>query len=263
MKGLIADFGMVGLDELNGKAALLERTDNKYVLNKQQLVELLNYTKNDFDALMIDGCYKFRYRSVYFDSELLCTFKHHNQGRRNRIKVRRRHYLECDLHYFEVKLKGLRNRTHKYRFPISREVALSSTLSPDEIVFLQRKYSKYYKREWPSMLVKSIAVDYQRVTLVARAGGERLTIDQNIQFVTEDQVVSLPMEYRILEVKSDSGYSEVDRWLIGKGIRPVARCSKYSMGISLLKYPRNNKFNPVLKYKFKIVSSFNELRGVL
>lgn len=250
MKQLTIKFNHISLDELNNKAALLERTDSKYVLNAQQLEKLLIFTKPNFDLLSINNLTEFSYRSIYFDSQELDTFKHHNQGRRNRIKVRRRIYLDGGGEYFEVKLKGLRDKTYKYRLKISPQQAESPNLSAEEWFFLQKKHQKHYQRPWPEQLKPSINVDYKRTTLVAKQGSKRLTIDANLEFFDNLKHKKMPIDRFIVEVKSASARAPLNMWLTSQGIRPVKRCAKYSMGISLLQYPFNNRFRPVIKQHF-------------
>ncbi len=198
---IIASFQPLGLEELNAKAALLERTDSKYVLNQAQLERLLQFAQPNFEVLCINGLTEFAYRSVYFDSATLATFKHHNQGRRNRIKVRRRIYMDGGGEYFEVKLKGVRNKTHKYRIRLTPQQAENPQLSQQEWVFLQQKHRKHYQRAWPEELSHSITVDYKRTTLVAKEGGERLTIDALLELFDSQQHHAMPQDRFVLEVK--------------------------------------------------------------
>lgn len=252
MNQLLGRFGSVDLHELNVKAALLERIDQKYVLNATQLKQLLARTCLDFEILTINNHRKFGYRSIYFDDDELHTFRAHNQGRRNRMKVRRRIYLDSGGCYFEVKIKGLRNRTHKYRLQIDGQQAQNLELTSEEVDFLQRKHHKHFRRPWPYVMQHSITIDYQRITLLAKHGSERLTIDQCVRFFNENARHALPEDRWIVEVKSDIGRSAINRWLLLQGVRPAARCSKYSMGISLLEYPHNSRFRPVLKRYFQM-----------
>lgn len=247
---LLEHFDPISLAALNAKAALLERRDTKYVLNEEQLDALLRHTVAYFDVLTIANRHRFLYRSIYFDTSNYQTFKDHNQGKRNRIKVRRRVYLNSGLSYFEVKIKGLRDKTHKYRLPIASGSVNTPMLTAEEEAFLEEHYQKHYQRPWGLSLRHSITVDYERMTLVAKRGDERLTIDGDVTFFDEHTRRLLSAERWVLEVKSSSGRSPINKWLLRQGIRPVKRCSKYSMGMSLLKYPHNNRFRPVLKYQF-------------
>ena len=114
-------FTPIALDGLKDKAELTSRRDRKYVLSTDCLTRFLEYSRRDFDILEIDGKRQFSYASYYFDSKELHTHQDHNKGRRRRIKVRHRHYVDNDLHYLEVKLKGARNITQKYRMDVNPE----------------------------------------------------------------------------------------------------------------------------------------------
>ena len=67
-------------------------------------------------VLEIDGRRVFGYRSTYFDTPDLRLFRDHVQRRRRRYKCRTREY-DSGVRMFEVKLKGARGRTVKYRMP--------------------------------------------------------------------------------------------------------------------------------------------------
>lgn len=243
---LFDSFNSISLDKLNEKAPLLHRNDNKYVLNSEQLIQLLEHCKNRFDVLEINQKICFTYQNQYFDTDDLLTFKHHNQGKRKRIKVRRRYYMDSQLAFFEVKLKGFRDKTHKYRLPIHSEL-LDKELTTDEKLFLEEKYFSHYAHHWEYELTSSLNVTYQRIALVGKQSKERITIDNKISFSCSTDKKTLPQEYWIVEVKSELGKSQIDRWLLSKGIRPSKKCAKYCIGVSLLSYRHNNRFRPIAK----------------
>lgn len=255
-KQLIVDtidgFNAISLQDLNNRAALLNRSDNKYVLNNEQLLQMLQYCKPDYEVLEIDGIRQFEYSNLYFDSNGLQTFLDHNQGRRNRIKIRVRSYIDAKLNFFEVKLKGLRGRTHKYRLKISPQIIDNKTLGEQELSFLQTKYQKHYNRPWQHKLRYALTLNYKRITLVTKENSERITIDNDINFFDNESHDKLPENRWIIEVKSEKGRSLVDKWLLQNSLRPVSKCAKYSMAVSLLKYPHNNRFRPVLKKQFDL-----------
>lgn len=62
MIDLLRDFDPVSLGELDRRARLMRRTDNKYVLNAQQLAAFLRYHRDDYDVLNIGGAQQFHYR---------------------------------------------------------------------------------------------------------------------------------------------------------------------------------------------------------
>src|SRR5699024_12100055 len=98
MIDLLRDFDPVSLDELDRRARLMRRTDNKYVLNTQQLAQFLQCHYDDYDVLNIDVAQKFHYSNLYFDSVDFDTFRDLNMCRRRRLTIRFRHYVEAQ-HY--------------------------------------------------------------------------------------------------------------------------------------------------------------------
>lgn len=249
---LLESFTTIDLQGLNERAPLLERRDSKYVLNTAQICRFLHATQDYFDVLEISGRRQFQYRTVYFDTAELDCYHDHNKDRRKRIKVRYRHYVDHDLHFFEVKLKGRRNTTHKYRQPISRPDDNAEQLPASLQEFGNHIVTAHYGQGCLSELARAVTVHYDRITLISRVGGERITIDSSLSFSDGAQRASLPDSKWLIEIKSRSGVSSVDRWLFRNGHRPVPRCSKYCIGVSMLKLPgKNNRFTPVLRRQFR------------
>lgn len=249
----LQSYRPVSLDELKKRAELMQRTDNKYVLTEQQLTYFLQAFQHDFDILHIDGLSSFAYSSAYWDSPCLQTYQDHNKGRRLRYKVRFRHYRDNDLYFFEVKIKGFRNATHKYRLASGPQAYAASRLPTELEQFCHDKLQQHYGRGPVQPLVPSIRVDYQRTTLVARQGAQRITLDNQVSFNCSHTQRCLPADRYIVEVKSTTGQSPADRWLQRHQSHPVQRCSKYSMGINLLKKTtKNSVFAPVLRRNFSI-----------
>lgn len=246
-------FRPISLEELKARAELMQRTDNKYVLSSQQLILFLNELQQEFDILQIDGITRFAYSSAYWDTAGLQTYDDHNKGRRRRFKVRFRHYQDNNLYFFEVKIKGFRNATHKYRVPSDSAAYVASSLPAELEQFCNEKLHQHYGRGLADQLRPGIRVDYQRSTLVARQGVQRITIDNHVSFYSGQARRILPSDRYIVEVKSTTGRSRADRWLQRNQCRPVGRCSKYSMGVNLLEKPGENSiFAPVLRRKFDI-----------
>lgn len=245
-------FHAIGLDELNARARLLHRRDSKYVLQHLQLQKFLAHVRDDFDILAIDGLRQFQYETLYLDSDDHHCFQDHNKGRRRRFKIRFRAYRDQNLFFFEIKLKGLRGKTEKYRMPITADEFAQEQLQASSRVFLQKTLEERYGIAWPHRIQPSLRVDYLRSSLVSRQDAVRVTIDQALVFAAGQTTIALPADRCIVEIKSAQGVCSLDRWLFAQGIRPSARCSKYGMGMALLKLPgRNSRFHPVLRRHFK------------
>jgi VTC domain len=242
-------FAPIGLAALNAKAAMLERRDNKYVVRAEVLRSALLALADEFDVLEIDGRRVFTYETCYFDDALRRSFHDHHQGRRQRVKVRVRRYVESGLCYVEVKLKDKRGVTVKRRLPC--DAAEYGQLSGAALDHVECSYQALYGRPFGRELEPVLQMRYRRVTLVAREGGERLTIDTGIEFEHQRRDPGTPRtdpEVLILETKSERGNGIADAILRSLGQRPTNGCSKYCVGMSATgQVQRFNRFRPALK----------------
>jgi VTC domain len=203
-----------------------------------------------FDVLEIDGRRSFTYDTCYFDDPELRSYHDHHQGRRQRVKVRVRKYVEAALCFVEVKLKDKRGGTVKKRMPY--DPALFGRLDPQALAHVEQAHQSLYGRPFGKPLAPVLAMRYRRITLVARAGGERMTIDTGIQFDpladpgtvrrrTDDEIF-------IVETKSAHGRGIADTVLRGHHQHPTNGCSKYCVGMSLTgAVDRFNRFRPALR----------------
>ncbi|MBA4266674.1 MAG: hypothetical protein C0453_16480, partial [Comamonadaceae bacterium] len=195
------------------------------------------------DLLEIDGKHSFRYVSIYLDTDDHHCFRDHNQSRRHRLKLRFRHYADTRQSYFEVKVKGLRNQTNKYRTKVDLDQLENAQLTPDLRSFLEQQLLSHPHKIADRAYARTIQVDYERMTLVSREEPVRITIDHRLTFSHQSNVFSTGDDLWVMEVKSEKGRSAVDRLLSQKGIRPVPRCSKYCVGLSLInEIKRINRF---------------------
>ncbi len=114
----IAALPAVGLDALTTEAALLTRVDRKYVVPMDAAASLLHDLQRSVDApaaLEIEGERELAYRSVYFDTPDLLSFRLAAHGRRRRFKLRTRTYLDTGAAFLEMKTRGARGLTRKDR----------------------------------------------------------------------------------------------------------------------------------------------------
>lgn len=242
-------FGRISLPELNRRAALLDRQENKYVAGVETFDAMLDELSRHFDVLDIDGRVLFDYSTVYFDSDCLAAYRAHAQDRRRRFKVRSRHYVDSGLCYVEVKLKGSRDRTIKERLPC--EVGEHGSFPAAGQHFVERVYCDVYDVEFPYVLRPQAAMRFRRVTLVGKRGAERVTVDADLRFEdTGGARAAMPRGLVIVEVKSPDGRGAADHIVRGHGLRGES-CSKYCLGMNLLRPGlRNNRFRPTLRRYF-------------
>ncbi|WP_300039280.1 polyphosphate polymerase domain-containing protein [uncultured Roseobacter sp.] len=241
----LASFGTISLETLNAKAAMLERLDNKYIVPAHRLLPVLGRFGELFDVLEIEGSRAFTYATEYHDSCDAQMYRDHHQGRRKRCKVRVRTYLDAGYSFLEVKLKDLRDRTVKKRLRIE---TTSQELSPDALEFIDRCHQEIYGTPLGQTLRPVIQMRYSRMTLVAKEGGERMTIDASLSFRNSAHQRHAASDRFILETKSARGNGVADSILRGQHVHPTKRCSKYCMGMAALGLvERYNRFLPALK----------------
>jgi VTC domain len=239
----------IGLDALDAAAALRRRFDTKYLLPRTALGELTRRLEPTHRVLEIEGLRDFEYRTTYFDTEHLGAFRDHVQGRRRRLKVRVRHYVETDACYFELKLRGPRGCTIKHRLP--HEARLRRSLDADSRAALERWVRDEYDRAAPGPLAPVLDVVYRRTTLVAPDRGERLTVDLDLRMWALCGVgwCRLDSDLAVVESKSARGLGLAAHALQAVGARRMETMSKYCLGIVLAhRHARGNALLPVLRH---------------
>jgi hypothetical protein len=225
------EFDAVSLAELEQRAELGRRLDRKYVISREILERLLPKLAESHAVLEIGGVRTFGYRNVYFDSDSLLTYREHVQRRRRRFKCRSRHYVDSDLHKFEVKLKGCRGQTVKERCSSTPE--LYGILATPSRAFLRECLRSHYGKELDAELRPTLHMRYRRITLVGLDAPERVTIDIDLRFAGQNGVVAaMTPDWAIVESKSAHGRATLDRLLRTHRVRPID-CSKYCLGITL------------------------------
>lgn len=208
------------------RVALLNRTDTKYMLSLATLQQIMPQLTERYSALVVKDKRLSHYRTLYFDSDDFTLYHWHHAGRLNRYKVRSREYVDSQLAFLEVKHKTNKGRTIKSRL---RTPELTAEIEAETADFLHTTYP-YDSAE----LKPRLWVEYDRITLVSQLRRERVTIDLNLNFSWEDELVSLA-HLVIIEVKQDgfSAQSDMVKLLRQNKVHPLG-FSKYCMGISLL-----------------------------
>jgi len=246
-EAVLGKFASVSLNELNAKASMLNRINNKYLVPTEGMTDLLQSLEQHFEILEINKKRTFLYQSCYFDDDQYVTYFAHHQGRRNRFKVRTRKYLDSGMCFLEIKLKSSRGRTIKKRVPYQWDK--NGKLNKEAKRFIAASVRELIPGS--GFVPQSTAVlqmEFKRITLVAKDGGERLTMDYGLSFVRGNESVALPGELLIVEVKSVHGHGLADRVMREHHYHKVKRCSKYCLGLNLIKkVVKNNRFLPILK----------------
>lgn len=222
----------LSLPELERRAGLLHRQDDKYLMTEQAAAGLLCTLSRDYEVLEIDGARSFSYDSIYLDTPDLRVYRDHAQGRRLRWKARTRRYGDGPSCFREVKLKGAGGATVKLReeCPVSEHGWAGPALSH----FLDRSLRQHYGFGLDGHLTAALAVRYERTTLVSVDGVERLTLDRELVFVDPSgrSTGRLRPGLVLAEVKRPGARGRADRVLASHGVRPMS-LSKYGIGVAL------------------------------
>ncbi len=238
-------FQPISLSELEEKSSMLKREDSKYILTHELSSSTVGKLRDAFDILSINGRRAFEYENVYFDDENVC-FEQHQQGKRHRFKARTRRYLNSEHAYFEVKFNGKAGQTDKLRIPCTPQE--HGSFPPHFREFLAQKYQEHYRKEFPYTLLPSVTTAYTRMTLVAKVGGERMTIDFNVTFGVDGKKLPTSSPFAIVETKSRNGNGIADKILRSENIRAVTTsCSKFCLAKSLGGTVKSyNAFRPIV-----------------
>lgn len=239
-------FTPIGLAQLNARAALLQRSDNKYIVDGAVLQQAVPLFARDFHILEIDGQHSFTYETCYFDDAAYSSYFNHHQGRRRRSKVRMRRYPDAGQCFVEVKLKDKRGATVKRRLECAPEQF--GSLDARALAFVQNAHQDLYGTPLAQHLRPVVTMRYQRLTLVARQGGERMTVDFDLRFASRHASAAVPPTRYLLETKSAKANGIADKLLRALHQHPTRSCSKYCISLAALQeVTRYNRFLPALR----------------
>jgi hypothetical protein len=220
----------ISLAALDERAALLRRVDVKYIADRDLLARVIERLGEDHDVLEIDGRREFRYDTVYFDTDDLRCFRDHEHDVKPRFKARTRRYVDAGACVFEVKVKRENGDTDKRQ---TDHGAAPETFTP-EAGRLVEETLQTAGVERPGELAPVLRTRFGRVTLAAREGGARLTIDLGVTLATMDgRAVRMHDGLALIETKSEDGDSPADGLLREFGAERIS-LSKYRTGVDAL-----------------------------
>ncbi len=224
----------ITLEEVDRVASLQTRIDRKYVLSAEAAASIIPIlatrsavTTVPTAAGDLRACW---YRSTYFDTPDLESYRRTAMQRRHRYKVRTRTYVDTSTSFLEVKVRGTRGVTEKVRTSLPPSV---STLLLDHTG--ERFVDDVLDRaELGASLAPVVTTEYQRTTLVDLDSTTRATIDTSLAFMApgdrDDHHEAHGLV--VIETKSTGGVSWYDRLLWDAGIRP-SPISKFGVGMAV------------------------------
>ena len=238
VKNALLSFNRITLPDLD-QVKLMDRTDKKFCLHRRLLPDILEALKNDYALLEIEGETIFPYHNMYFDTVDDQMFINHQNGKRNRFKIRVRQYVHSNDNFLEIKFKNNKGRTIKERI---KRPDFQTKLKVTDLDFIQKSLP-YAASE----LLPKIRSNFDRITLVNNNFTERITIDTFPGFKNLDTEIILA-NLVIIEVKqSKANKSALITKVLGEHKIRRQGFSKYCVGRSLLEENiKQNNFKPLL-----------------
>ncbi|MGB0883775.1 MAG: polyphosphate polymerase domain-containing protein [Flavobacteriales bacterium] len=236
----INTFSSISLAEMN-EVALMKRTDTKFVIPIAKLAPILESVSDQYRVLEISGNRIMTYKSLYFDSPENQFYNDHHNARPNRTKVRIRNYVESDLFFLEIKQKNNKGETDKSRIRIED---FETHLSANSKTFIKETTAKDHT------LIATLWNGFKRITLVNIQNKERITIDFDIYYQSDEKKV-LYDKLVVVEVKQRAYNRHTPIVSVLKTFRfyPYS-ISKYCIG--MLSLYKNLKYNRFKQKLFKI-----------
>jgi hypothetical protein len=230
---------------------LMDRSDTKFILSWNEISAILPVMTGHYRVLEVNGIRGNNYETLYYDTPDFHFYTRHQNGKMNRLKIRKRRYVESNLNFLEVKFKTNRDQTIKDRRKLQ---SLSSVLEKSDEEFIAKEASTDLGLE------PKIWNSFRRITLVSLALRERITIDLGIAFKSvEGKEVALN-RIIIVEVKQPrrNRMSPFVAELHRRHIRPQG-ISKYCLGVALLcEGIKKNAFKERIR-KIKSIENDNQL----
>lgn len=238
LEALLDPLEPITLEQMS-EIRLMNRTDTKFVTNKEKLAELLQLAQGHYYAQFNAGSKIASYRTTYWDTEEHGFYLDHHNGRSPRQKVRVRTYMDSGVTFLEVKTKNNHGRTKKKRVEVPGQGQIAQS---DEFL-------RGLVRRGVEDIHETVQNNFHRITLVNYGKTERLTIDFDVSFLNYETGQEIGTgDLVIIELKRDGNvYSPVLDLLRQLRIKPSG-FSKYCIG-SVMTNPglKHNLFKAKIK----------------
>lgn len=259
IKNTLCNFEPIGLEQMMS-VKLMNRTDTKYVVRLEKLVELLEAARYDyFVQTNQEGERIAGYHTIYLDTPDYQMYTRHEVGHKPRQKVRMRTYLDTGEAFLEIKHKNNHGRTGKKRMKmeVPNDPVEANQLVPKVLgklhqapLFTHVDGQVLSAPLEPDTLQPQLENFFDRITLVNHGMTERLTIDLNLRFHNlETQNDACVGHLAIIELKRDGHHpSPMHDMLIRMHVHPGG-FSKYCIGQAMTNPSlRINNFKEKLKW---------------
>lgn len=243
IKERLTCYQPIGLEDMMS-VKLMNRTDTKYVVRLEKLLELLEAAQQDYYVQTNkDGDRIAGYHTVYLDTPDHQMYERHEVGHKPRQKVRMRTYMDTGEAFLEIKHKNNHGRTGKKRLKmeVPNDPAEANLLVPQ--VLDKLKHGPLFTHVdgqvepaalGPDTLQPQLENYFDRITLVNHGMTERLTIDLNLRFHNLETLNDANVAHlAIIELKRDGHTpSPMHDLLIRMHVHPGG-FSKYCIGQAL------------------------------
>jgi hypothetical protein len=201
------------------------RFDTKFLISADKLIKCIEASLDSYKVLDVKGVRLQEYDSCYYDSPDMRSYNEHLRSKSSRYKIRKRSYVDSNLHFLEIKQKENTGRTLKHRIPIEH---FDFELDEKQHAFLQKFGHK------SQTLAFQIRVRFHRITLISKIQNERVTMDFGLSYERNGNSFSVPY-LGLVEVKQDlkNRNSIIFQQLKLNHIRSES-FSKYCLGMTLL-----------------------------
>ncbi|WOF22196.1 polyphosphate polymerase domain-containing protein [Microbacterium betulae] len=241
-------FAPIALEDLVAEAELLTRVDRKYLMTADEAVRILDGVDERTRVLEIDGDRASQYGTMYFDTPDLLSYRLAAHGRRRRFKLRSRHYVDTDAAFLEMKTRGSRGTTVKERIEQPAD-AVDRLTDEGRAYAAEAVESLGLGAAVADALEPTLHTAYRRTTLLLPEGA-RATVDTELAWTDAWGDGMARPDLVIVETKSSSRASSLDRLLWRGGIRPVG-ISKFGTGLAAMRPDLpSNKWSRVLRRHF-------------
>ncbi|MBX7241845.1 MAG: polyphosphate polymerase domain-containing protein [Bacteroidia bacterium] len=215
---------LAGINEL--QVDLQNRIDSKYLIHIEDFINLMDYIRNDYLVLEIEGKRVQRYETLYFDTEDYQFYNMHHNKKGTRLKVRIRKYIENGLIFLEIKEKNNKSVTAK------RRVALP--YFPQNLMELKNVIEAAGIDIMEEELQPQLWTFFQRMTFVNPIHKERMTIDVDLILKNSENEL-LCENLVIVELKREKNQhdSPIIQWMKNHQVKEDG-FSKYTIGTALI-----------------------------
>lgn len=228
---ILKDFPKINLDQLNASAKFMERMENKYIVDNDQLQQFFKKAHKKYYILQIKENVVFSYQNVYMDTKDYFFYHEHEHKKNKRVKLRTRQYVDSNIAFFEYKQReGDLVRKFRYQCPVIEH----GKMTKDAERFYAELVTQFNKDYTKSAITPAISTNYKRITLCSKNSDERVTIDFNLELGDLRDPKSKIKKFNhfaIIENKSSHKKATSHHILKELGIKPAKSCSKYCLGV--------------------------------